>query len=156
MKRKPLSKKEIKDLNQKLTKINIEFDKKERIDIIDDKYYLKNNEIIFFVYETELIPTLKFILKNPNTNFQINEAIVDMGAVKFIANGADVMRAGIKEIKNDFKKGDLIIVKDENNLKPLVIGVALNNKDEFEIQKDGKTIKNIHYIGDDIWNLQIK
>lgn len=152
MKRKPLSKKEIKELNVKIEKFDIKLDKKARIEIIDDKYYFMDNEIIFFILDDIIIPTLKFLLKNPK---ELPTAIVDMGAIKFIANGADVMRPGIKEFVGEINKGDFVVIIDENNKKPLVIGRALTDKEELEKQESGKALENIHYIGDDIWNFQI-
>ncbi|MGM5483802.1 MAG: DUF1947 domain-containing protein [Nanobdellota archaeon] len=140
-----LSKRAIKELNQKIEKFGIEFSKKQAIDYIDDKYYTFDNETIFFSYENKIIPTLKYILKN---EIDIPEIIIDMGAIKFIASGADIMAPGVKE-KSNFSKGDIVLVKDENNRKPLAVGEAL--EDSENIRKEGRCVKNIHYVGDDIW-----
>ena len=151
MKRKPLSKKEIKALNLDLVKFGLELNKKDRIDLIDDKYYYFNDDIAFLILDGILVPSLKFILRN---NVSMPEAIVDMGAVKFIVNGADVMRPGIQEFEGDFEKNDFVVIKDLNNKKALVLGKALLSKEEMLNQKDGKAFENIHYIGDKIWNLE--
>ena len=74
-----------------------------------------------------------------------------MPAVKFIANGADVMRPGIKEFDN-FKKNQIIIIVDETHQKPLAIGEALVSSEEMKSLDSGKVIKNLHHVGDKIWN----
>lgn len=153
MKRKPLSKSEIKNLNQELLPFGIEFHKKERIDFIDEQYYLKDNYIIAFLYEGKIVPTLKFMLKNPEIT--LPEIIVDMGAVKFVVSGADIMRPGIVQIDEQVNEHNLVVIKDQNHKKPLAIGISLFDKNTLESLKEGKTIKNIHYIGDDIWNFQV-
>ena len=152
MKRKPLSKKEIKALNEQIKNLGIEFNKKDKIDLIDDTYYLFENEIILFTKDDKIIPSLKFILtKNISS---LPEVIVDMGAIKFIANGADVMRPGILEFNDNFEKGDFVIIKDIQNKKPIVIGEAIYSRDETKAEKGGKSFINIHHIGDNIWNLE--
>jgi PUA-domain protein len=145
MKRKCLSKSEIKELNI-LT--NCDFHKKDRIEIVDDKFYVKDKECLFFIYNEKIIPTVKMLLKKD----LLPEVIVDMGAVKFIVNGADVMRPGIVEI-SDFEKDSFVVVKDVNNKKPLIVGVALLSSDEMKETSSGCVVKNIHYVGDDIWNI---
>lgn len=145
MKRQFISKSDIKELN---SKINYEFNKKDRIEKVEDKYYIKDNECLLFTYEEKVIPSIRLLLKQN----ALPEVVVDMGAVKFIVNGADVMRPGILEI-GDFEKGDAIVVKDVNNKKPLIVGIAEISSEDMKKTSTGKVIKNIHYVGDDIWNL---
>lgn len=145
MKRQFISKSDIKELN---SKINYEFHKKDRIEKVDDKYYIKDGECLIFTHEEKLLPTIRLLLKAD----VLPEVIVDMGAVKFIVNGADVMRPGIVEI-GDFYKGDAIVVKDINNKKPLIVGIAEMSSEEMKKETGGKVIKNIHCVGDEIWNL---
>jgi PUA domain protein len=151
MKRKPLSKAEIKELNAQLESYNISFHKKERIDLVDDLYYVKDDMCIFFLQDDAIVPSLKFLLSN---EAKTKDIIVDMGAVKFIVNGADVMRPGIQEIDPDIKKDDIVVIKDVNNKKPLVVGIAMDDAENLEQQKEGKSVINIHYVGDAVWNLE--
>lgn len=144
MSQKTLSKSEIKELNAKQP--YIELSKKDKV-VKKDSYYFWNDTCALFEYEEKLVPTLKVVLQNPTILPQIT---VDMGAVKFIVNGADVMRPGITHIPETIQKGDLVVVIDQNNKKPLVVGIALFDAADM---KEGKVIKNIHRIGDDIWNL---
>ncbi|HUL62540.1 MAG TPA: RNA-binding protein [Methanocella sp.] len=78
---------------------------------------------------------------------------VDMGAVKFVAKGADVMSPGIVDADADIRKGDLVIVCDEVHGKPLAVGRALVNADAM-MGNRGKAVKSLHYVGDRIWNLE--
>ena len=82
--------------------------------------------------------------------------IVDMGAVPHIVNGADVMRPGIKEFRGEFNEGDLVVVRDERNLKPLAVAIALVGLEECKAMERGKVAKNIHHVNDKIWKLMRK
>jgi len=76
--------------------------------------------------------------------------VVDMGAIKFVCNGAKIMRPGIRRFDN-FKKGDYVTVKDETFSKILAVGRALEDS-EIAIQNTkGYVIDNLHYIGDMFW-----
>ena len=152
MKKRHLSNKEIKQLNQQLKEFyNLDnfLNKKDKIELVEDEhqFVLVNGVVHFFYYNKKPIPTLKLIIKN---NF-LPKIIIDMPAVKFIANGADVMRPGIKEFDN-FKKNQIIIIVDETHQKPLAIGEALVSSEEMKSLDSGKVIKNLHHVGDKIWN----
>ncbi len=156
MKSRRLSKSAIKFLNQDLfqeygieplTKkdIVLEIEKEEM------KYFKVNDDISFFYNEDEvLIPTLKNLLKN---NF-LKNVTVDMGAVKFVASGADIMRPGVVEIDEKIHEGELVTIIDVNNKKPLAIGRALMDSDGMNNADSGKCIESVHHIGDKIWNLE--
>ncbi len=78
---------------------------------------------------------------------------VDMGAVKFVAKGADIMSPGIVAVDPDVRTGDLVVVCDEVHGKPLAVGRALVDADAM-MGNRGKAVKSIHYVGDRIWNLE--
>ncbi len=78
--------------------------------------------------------------------------VVDMGAVKFLANGANVMRPGIISFPAPFVKGDMVVVVDEKHAKALAVGTAMVDSSEGEKMGKGPVIKNVHYIGDKFWN----
>jgi len=143
-----------KDLTEKLVEYNLTIDKKQRVELIDDKIILIDNEPSFFYHQNnqvnKLIPTLKYLQKN---NI-LKTCTIDMGAVKFIINGADLMRPGIKEIDQTIKKDDIISIIDINNKKPIAIGIALFDSSEIQSMTSGKVIKNIHYVGDELWKFQ--
>ena len=75
---------------------------------------------------------------------------VDMGAVKFVCNGAKVMRPGITKFDH-FTKGDIVIVKDEIHAKPLSVGIAMEDSDAAITKTKGYVIDNLHYVSDKFW-----
>ena len=78
---------------------------------------------------------------------------VDMGAVKFVYNGADVMGPGIVACDLSIASGDLVWVRDVNNLKPLAVGRALFMGDAMARKEKGKAVRSIHHVGDKLWEL---
>ena len=78
---------------------------------------------------------------------------VDMGAVRFVANGADVMGPGIVDADGSISEGDLVWIRDERNLRPLAVGRALMPASEMVTKPKGKAVKSLHHVGDKLWNL---
>tara|TARA_B100000745_G_scaffold3092_1_gene2688 strand:- start:812 stop:1282 length:471 start_codon:yes stop_codon:yes gene_type:complete len=109
--------------------------------LIDDslKILRINDEYIPFLSE------IKLLERFPNV-------VVDMGAVKFMCNGANVMRPGIKNY-SDFSKDDIICVVEESQHKFLAVGKALVNSSEMKEMSKGEVIKNLHYISDKYWEI---
>jgi len=75
---------------------------------------------------------------------------VDMGAVKFVCKGANVMRPGITRF-SDFESGEIVCVIEESQNKFLAVGKAEMSSTEAEDANKGGVIKNMHYISDDFW-----
>ena len=75
---------------------------------------------------------------------------VDMGAVKFVCKGANVMRPGITRF-SDFESGEIVCVIEESQNKFLAVGKAEMSSKEAEDANKGEVIKNMHYISDDFW-----
>ena len=76
-----------------------------------------------------------------------------MGAVPHICNGADVMAPGIIDIDGEFEEKALVTVIDERNRRPIAIAQALVSSEDARIARKGKVFKNLHYVGDEIWNI---
>ncbi|HYB59458.1 MAG TPA: RNA-binding protein [Candidatus Acidoferrales bacterium] len=77
---------------------------------------------------------------------------VDMGAVQFIRNGADVMSPGIIHADEDIRPQDFVVVIDERYKKPLGVGVALITGSEMIRHTKGKAVRILHHVGDKIWH----
>lgn len=144
-----------KEINEELTKYSFEISKKEQAELLEKnnlKFILINKEPAFFWYAQQWIPTLKLLQKKE----LLKKITIDMGAIKFIVNGADVMRPGIVEIKEGIVQNDIIVIVDQNNKKPLAVGIALFNSEEMKTLSTGKVIKIIHYVGDEVWKVDLK
>ncbi len=139
-----------KEVNKLLQQFKVNFSKKNQIVIIQNnslKLILVDKQPSFFYYQDKISPTLKYL----QNKLILKKITVDMGAIKFVINGADIMRPGIIHIENEIEKNEFVVIVDENNKKPLAVGVALLNTEEMKNTKSGKVIKNIHYVGDKIW-----
>jgi PUA domain protein len=75
---------------------------------------------------------------------------IDNGAVKFVCNGAKVLRPGIINF-DSFKKGEIVVVKDQTHGKALAVGLALEDSEVAKAMTKGYVIDTIHYISDKIW-----
>ncbi len=147
---KQFNKSEIKELNNCLSElfsINNFITKKNKVERRDDVIYV-DNKPMFFYFEDKIVPTLK-LLQEQNI---LKKIIVDMGAVKFVVSGADIMRPGVVEIEEGIKKDDFIVIVDETHNKPLAIGTAMFSTDEMKTMTSGKCVKSVHYVGDKLWD----
>ena len=150
MSRKQLSKKEIKELSESIREIyGIEgFSKKESVELIDGVLVARNGKVEFFLHHGLPVPTLRSLQER---NF-LKRVVVDMGAVKFVASGADVMRPGIVEADEGILKGDVVAVVDEKNGRPIAVAEAMFKGDELMALNAGKVLRCIHHVGDRVWD----
>jgi predicted RNA-binding protein (TIGR00451 family) len=81
---------------------------------------------------------------------------VNMGAVPYVCNGADIMAPGVVRIDKDFRKNDYVVITDERFDKPLVVAIAYTDSETARNLEHGKIAKNMHYIGDELWGKQLK
>lgn len=79
--------------------------------------------------------------------------VIDMGAVPHVANGADVMRPGVVGTVGEFRRGDLVVVRDERHKKAIALGRALADSSEFPAMTRGRVAENLHYVGDKKWRI---
>jgi PUA domain protein len=152
MKQVTLSKKEIKGLNDELnSNYHLEdfFDTGDFVALVEDTYLLKDGNLMFFYKGDLLLPSLRLLQKN---NF-LKNVVINMGAVPFMAKGADLMRPGIVGVDGDVAEGDIVAIVDEKNMKPIAVGQSLFSKEEMEKMEFGKMVLNLHYVGDDAWKM---
>ena len=77
---------------------------------------------------------------------------VDMGAVRFMCKGANLMRPGIRNF-TDFERETLVCIVEESQHKFLAIGKAMVDSSEIESMEKGEVLKNLHYISDKFWEI---
>jgi PUA domain protein len=114
--------------------------------------YLVNRKPAIMETDEWVFPTLMAVVDTP---FETRKAVVDSGAVVFMAKGADLMRPGIVDLTGDIKEGRPFVIVEEKHGKPLAIAAALMDYVDIMASDKGKVAKNIHYVGDDLWNLEI-
>ena len=62
------------------------------------------------------------------------------------------MRPGIVDIPDNFNQDDLVVIIEELHNKSLAIGKTMYSSSEILDLDTGVVIKNLHYVGDAIWN----
>ena len=120
-----------------------------KVHFIDDNTQLMIGDGITILKINEnylpFLNQIKTLEKFPNV-------MVDMGAVKFMCNGANVMRPGIRKYTK-FAKDDIICIIEESKHKFLAVGKAMVDSPELENMSKGEVIKNLHYISDKYWEI---
>lgn len=126
----------------------------ERADAGDFDVLIHSGRIIAFIRrEPERIaPTCRLLMQKKPTKKWVT---VDMGAVKFVNNGADVMAPGITEADPEIQPGDLVWIRDEKNKVPLAVGEAVIPGAQMPRGPKGKAVKSLHRVGDEMWNLDL-
>ena len=94
-----------------------------------------------------LLPSLKYDVVLDT----LPKIVVDMGAVPHVANGAHIMRPGIRQIEGQFDKDDLVAICDEKYRKIIALGIAEEDAESMRSMTKGRVIANIHYVGDPLW-----
>lgn len=149
---KRLSNKERRGLEDEFLKIGLSI-KNTDLEQYEDqkiKLLLINKKPFAMMQEKKWIPTIQTLLEHKTT---IPCVGIDIGAIPFITKGADLMRAGITKMDN-FGVGKLVIICDNRHNKPLAVGISLFSSEDINKMEKGKVIKNLHHIGDLIWNFK--
>ena len=152
MKSNLISKSETSALLKKVAEQwGIEFPKIKNLkvhQITDEAQIITGTGIKILKNENDYLPFLSEI----GTLEKFPHVMVDMGAVKFMCKGANVMRPGIKS-HSDFQKDRIVCVIEESQHKFLAVGKALVSSDETDSMEKGEVIKNLHYISDKFWEI---
>ena len=131
------------------------FPKKSNVELIltesGDTLFAVNNELKLWKSKEGYIPVLTLLLNN---RVELKTIVVDFGAVRFVTNGADVMRPGITKIDPSINKGDIVKIEEETKHRALAVGKAMYDASEMESISSGKVVKNLHTIQDSIWQFE--
>ena len=79
---------------------------------------------------------------------------VDHGAIPFLMNGADCMVAGVQAADEEIAVGELVWIRDMTHKKPLAIGWSTMEGQEMAAAAKGKGIKTLHWVGDELWEME--
>ena len=152
-KRKRMRSKEVKALAKELEDVMgvPVFSEEDGVDMAESTDYnliFVKSDILGLVYEDKPFLTIRGILKYKPGKRAVT---VDMGAVPYVTNGADVMGPGITEADPEIAEGDMVWIRDARNGAPLAVGVALRSGEALASKEPGKAIKTIHFVGDKLW-----
>ncbi len=114
--------------------------------ISDEAQIITGNGMKILKVNDDFLP----FLSETDTLERFPNVTVDMGAVKFMCKGANVMRPGIKTF-TEFEKDKLVCIVEESQHKFLAVGKAMVSSSELETMEKGEVIKNLHYISDKFW-----
>jgi PUA-domain protein len=140
------------ELNDKLG--TTVFTDRDNVETAETKGYdiiFVDNAIVGLIIDGKPMLTVHGLLKYNTTRRFVT---VDMGAVPYVCNGADVMTPGIIDADALISIDDYVWIRDEKNKKPLAIGRALMTGADLKAAQKGKGIKAIHWVGDELWNLK--
>jgi PUA domain protein len=115
-------------------------------EIDQDKWLLSGDKLLAAQVGDSIVP---FLGKQEDLQ-RFPSVTIDRGAVKFVCNGAKVMRPGIVNF-GTFKKGQIVAVKDQIHGRALAVGLALEDSEAAKGMAKGYIIDTIHYISDKIW-----
>ncbi len=152
MKSNLISKSETDDLlKQVSTQWKIEIPKAKNLmihHIMDNIQIFTGKDIMILQIEKTYLP----FLSQTSLLEKFPHVLVDMGAVKFMCNGANVMRPGITSY-SEFDKQQVVCVIEESQNKFLAVGKSIVPSSELETMEKGEVVKNMHYISDKYWEI---
>lgn len=114
--------------------------------------YAEDKKVLAFKVGERIIPSLRALNEGL---VKLPTITVDMGAVPYVTNGADIMAPGITHVTDGLVAGNIVTIIDENYGKSLAVGELLFDSDNIKQTEKGKVIKNLHYVNDSIWSLEL-
>lgn len=127
------------------------FSPSDTVDMAEGPGYdavIVDGKVLAVVFDGVPFLTVRGLLRYPATRRFVT---VDMGAVRFVANGADVMGPGVVDADASISEGDFVWVRDERNRRPLAIGKALVTGGSMRSKPKGKVVSSVHFVGDKLW-----
>jgi PUA domain protein len=142
----------LNEISERL-KVNVDslFGAEANVEVVEAdivNVYLVDGKPLFFKVGDSVLPTLLF----QDFTSHAPKIVVDMGAVPYVCNGADIMAPGIVRVEGEFGEGDVVLVVDEKHGKSLAVGESLYDAVSVRNTKQGAVVKNIHFVSDKIWN----
>lgn len=111
---------------------------------------------IFFKWKKQVFPTLRILHMYPHT---MKKLTVDKGAIKFVLSGANIMVPGLTSEGGDLpdcEEGERVAIMAEGKEHPIAIGVTLMSSDDMRESNKGIGVQILHYIGDDLWRIELE
>jgi PUA domain protein len=115
---------------------------------VDMDYLIIDGRVAYLMVDDVAFPSLRTLL---DKGLDIRWVEVDKGAVRFLANGADVMAPGVNGADTGISEGDMVYVRDGNHKRPLVVGRATMSGPDMVVAVKGRAVETLHYVSDKIW-----
>ena len=145
--RKQFSKKDIKEFIETHTFAQDLMTKKSNVYSQESLLYIEGT-LSCIQLDGVWVPSLHLLQKNPSL---LPTVTVDKGAIKFVINGADIMRPGVVSAQ-EFDQGDFVTIIDETVGKPIAVCKSLYSSSDLLEKSSGKVLEMKHHFNDDYWN----
>ncbi|GAG97395.1 unnamed protein product [marine sediment metagenome] len=158
--RNVLSNKENKQLSTDLLNVLGEqaqtfFNKKDKLEKINTNkgtFVVKDKKIWFFQWKDQFLPSIHCLKES---KLLVHKVVVDVGAIKFILNGANIMLPGIVYFDELIEKEDFVVVREEKADTIIAVGVSLISHEDFNKTNKGTAVRVINHLKDEIWNFRL-
>ncbi|VVC40595.1 MCT-1/Tma20,PUA domain,Uncharacterised domain CHP00451,PUA-like domain [Cinara cedri] len=100
------------------------------------------------------LPTLKLLHKYP---FFLPKEQVDLGAIKFVMSGANIMCPGLTSPGAKIEpvpQNTIVAVMAEGKQHALAVGITSLSTDDILKVNKGVGIENCHYLNDGLWQMK--
>ena len=130
--------------------IDAAFGSKPQVEVMEGqklRIYVVNGRPLIAESRGDVFPTLLYeeqLSRQP-------KVVVDIGAVPYVCNKADIMGPGITEIQGNFRPKDLVTVLDIKNKRPIAVAEAIYDSETSAKTRKGKLFRNVHCVGDEVW-----
>lgn len=120
--------------------------------------YTINNEVLFWQYFDEMIPSLHVVHKYPDAFPRVQ---VDRGAIKFVLSGANIMCPGLTSPgaslpEEDWPVGKTVFVYAEGKEHAMASGKLEMSINDIKTENKGTGIELFEYLGDGLWNFRVE
>ncbi|OAG31959.1 hypothetical protein NEDG_00434 [Nematocida displodere] len=140
------------------TDLSILLGKEESLEIVkfsNKVQYIFRNGIPIFLVEEKYVPTLKCVHIAPEI---VKKVVVDVGAIKHLINGADVMAPGLLHTTSEYPsvtEGELVGIYGYGKDHALATGTVLMTQQQVEELRTGVAIKLGNHLGDSLYMYSI-
>ena len=107
----------------------------DRASGVDMDFLIIDGRVAYLLMDEVAFPSLRTIL---DRGIETRWAEVDEGAVRFLANGADVMAPGIIAADTSISSGDWVYVRDGRHKRSLTVGRAVMSGPDMVVGDKGQ------------------
>lgn len=155
--RHPLSKRDRRRLEERVMSLYpgfpLSFDDAEAAVVDGVTVYIVGGTPCLYEAGGRLVPTLACLLRHGSS--WLPRILVDRGAARAVARGADLMAPGVRGVEGSFNAGDVVAVVDEESGAAVAVAEALEDSESLRARVEsrgrGRVARNLHHVGDRVW-----